>query len=66
MEKDSKNTETKQCTIPSVVRSGFDLKKFNKDLNKAKQDFSKACNNYIKSKEHKAMIEYFKKIGAIG
>jgi len=57
---------TEQCTIPSVVRSGFDLKKINKNLNKAKKDFSKGCNNYINSKEHKVMIKYFKKIGAIG
>lgn len=38
--------------------------KFNSDLNKAKMHFSKAFNNYLKSKEHKTMIEAFKKLGA--
>ena len=62
----NKETETKPCSIQNVVRSGFDLKKFNSDLNIAKMQFAKACNNYLNSKEHKAMIEAFKKVGAIG
>ena len=53
------------CTIQNVVRSGFDLKKFNSDLNKARIQFSKACSNYLNSKEHMAMIEAFRKVGAI-
>lgn len=65
MKKEDSKTE-QPCAIQNVVRSGFDLKKFNIDLNKAKMQFAKACNNYLNSKEHKAMIEAFKKVGAIG
>jgi hypothetical protein len=62
----NEDSKTEQpCTIQNVVRSGFDFKKFNSDLNKAKMQFSKSCNNYLNSKEHKAMIEAFKKVGAI-
>jgi hypothetical protein len=64
MENETQKTE-QPCTIQNVVRSGFDFKKFNSDLNKARIQFSKACINYINSKEHKAMIEAFSKVGAI-
>jgi len=63
-EQNSDKTE-KALRIGSVVRSGFDFKKFNSDLNKVKKQFAKACTNYLNSKQHKAMIQAFKKVGAI-
>ena len=61
----NKENKNKSCNIQNVVRSGFDLKKFNSDLNKAKMQFAKAFNSYLNSKEYKVMIERFKKAGAI-
>lgn len=54
----------KQCDIHVVVRSG-NVDSINAEFTKARKDFAKACNNYLNSKEHKAMIEAFKKVGAI-
>lgn len=53
-----------QLNIPIVVRSGK-IDSINAEFTKARKDFAKACNNYLNSKEHKAMIEAFKKVGAI-
>lgn len=54
----------KSESISGVMRSG-NTDSINKEFIKARKDFSKACNNYLNSKEHKAMIEAFKKVGAI-
>ena len=61
----NKEAETTPCTILNAVPSGFDFKKFNKDMIEARKQFAKACENYLKSKQHKAMIESFKKVAAI-
>ena len=55
----------KNCSIPNVVRSGFDFNKFTNSITKAREDFANACNVYLNSKEHKDMIENFKKLGVI-
>lgn len=53
-----------QLRIGGVVRSG-NLPSFNTKFIEARKQFTKACENYLNSKEHKAMIEAFKKVGAI-
>ena len=57
--------EAEQCNVPNVVRSGK-IDSINTEFTKAIKIFAKACNSYLNSKEHKAMIEIFKKAGAIG
>ena len=55
----------KNCSIPNVVRSGFDFNKFKNSITNARDNFANACNVYLNSKEHKEMIEAFKKVGEI-
>ena len=59
-----KKAQNQALHIPDVVRSGK-IDSINAEFTKARKEFAKACNNYLNSKEHKAMIEAFKKVGAI-
>ncbi|WP_252937155.1 hypothetical protein [Roseivirga pacifica] len=54
--------ESETSKTENILRNGF-FQKFNKDVNNASKQFAKASNRFLKSKEYKAMIESFKKIG---
>ena len=56
--------EGRKLPIHGVVRSG-NVDSINAEFPKAIKEFAKACNNYLNSKDYKAMIESFKKVGAI-
>ena len=56
--------DLEQLELCGVVRCG-NSPNLSVEFMKAKKQLAKACKNYLNSKEYKAMIEAFKKVGAI-